>query len=485
MNREIRLAELAKALNKYEIAGDGGVKIAGICTDSRSVRRGELFVCYRGLREDSHAYAAKACANGAAAVVCEKKLDLPVPQVVVADGRAAIAPLARAFYGCADKRLKIVGVTGTNGKTTTVCMLRSIFSACEKSCGTIGTLGIEYGRKFIAPELTTPDPVFLHSVLADMADCGTEYVFMEVSAHALDLGKVDGMRFAAAVFTNLTQDHLDYFRDMNAYGAAKAKLFGCDRCDAAVFNSDDPFGAELLSARPDALSYGLENPADTFAIDPDMRIDGSSFVINVCDELYDIHIPMPGMHNVYNALAAATCAHALGVPIASIAEGLAAMKGVAGRLERVASTGGAHIFVDYAHTPDGLEKSLSALRPLCTGKLYCLFGCGGNRDSSKRPLMGRKAAENADFLIVTSDNPRYEDAYDIISCIEPGIREVGAPYVTISDRELATEYAIGLLRQGDILLVAGKGAETYQEIMGIKHAYNDNTIIKKILGESQ
>ena len=478
----MKLSTLLNSIPYIRIVGDAEAEVTGICTDSRKARGGDLFVCYAGERADSHVYAAEACQKGACAVVCQRELDVPVPQAIVADGRAAVAPLARAFYGYADKKLKIVAVTGTNGKTTTTYMLRSIFAENGNKTGIIGTLGIFYGDTFIAPELTTPDPVFLHGVFADMAACGVEYVFMEVSAHALYFGKTAGLNFDAAIFTNLTRDHLDFFKDMQSYARAKCRLFEDGVCKVAVVNSDDELGAQLARRRG-VLSYGLNNPADTFAIDVVERIDGSDFVINLCDELYDIRLNMPAVCNVYNALAAATCAHALGVDISVIARGLAGLRGVPGRLERVAEHNGGLIFVDYAHTPDGIEKVLGGLKRLCTGKLYCLFGCGGNRDSEKRPLMGECAAKYADFLIVTSDNPRFEDAYDIISMIEPGIQKAGKPYVTISDREMATEYAIDLLDKGDILLVAGKGGENYQDIMGIKHSYNDNTIIKKILGE--
>ena len=479
----MKLCQLLSSINYIKLAGDMSAEVTGISSDSRTVHGGELFVCYEGGNVDSHTYAKNAYERGAAAFVCMYPLDIPAPQIIVADGRAVMAPLARAFYGCPDKSMKIVGVTGTNGKTTTTYMLKSIFDAARFKTAVIGTLGISYGERYISPELTTPDPIFLYSALRDMADEGVEYVFMEVSAHALYYGKVDGICFAAGIFTNLTQDHLDFFSDMRTYAAAKEKLFEEGRCRLAVVNSDDETGQGLIRSCKNVLSYGLENPADTFAVDLVESIEGSRFVINLSDELYDIRINMPAVCNVYNALAAATCAHALGIDIAAIAQGLGSLKGVAGRLERVAEYNGGSIFVDFAHTPDGLKKSLEGLGKLCKGKLYCLFGCGGNRDRTKRPLMGQVAAENADFLIVTSDNPRFEDAYDIIADIEPGIQKVGAPYVTISDRQMATEYAVNLLGKGDILLVAGKGGETYQEIMGIKHSYNDNTVIKRIVGK--
>lgn len=477
----MKLEKLLENITYEDVFGNVNVEISGISTDSRKVNKGDLFICYAGSKRDSHAYVNDAINNGAVAVICERKQNVTVAQVTVKDGRRAVAPLARAFYGYADRKLKIVAVTGTNGKTTTTYMLKSIFDKNSSKTAVIGTLGVQYGDKFISPELTTPDPVFLHSVFADMVDCDIEYVFMEVSAHALWFGKVDGIKFEAGIFTNCSQDHLDFFGDMNTYSNCKKKLFDGDRCSFAVVNSDDKLGAELVNSLSNVYSYGLENPADTFAVDVSERIDGTSFVINLFDELYEINLCMPALHNVYNALAAATCAKVLGVKTEIIAQGLALLKGVTGRLEEVATHNGGRIFVDFAHTPDGLEKSLSCLKKLCKGKTYCLFGCGGNRDATKRPIMGKIAARYADYVIITSDNPRFEDPYDIISQIEPAVREQGKNYVSVTDRRTATEYAINLLGEGDVLLVAGKGGETYQEIMGIKHDYDDAKVIKEII----
>lgn len=477
----MKLDELIKDLRYEKIIGDKDIEITGLCAASGAAASGDLFFCYKGTNADGHDFAPKAVKNGAAALVCERRLDVDAVQIIVDDGRAAMATIARAFYGYADKKLKLVAVTGTNGKTTTTYMLKSIFDKNNSKSGIIGTLGIAYGGIFISPELTTPDPLFLHSVFADMVKSGVEYVFMEVSAHALYFDKIAGLHFEAGIFTNCTQDHLDFFKDMQSYSECKCKLFEKGRCGIAVLNSDDKLGASLIEALPESLSYGLENPADTFAVNIAEKIDGTSFVINLSDELYEINLKMPALHNVYNALAAATCAHALGVKTEVIASGLEALERVPGRLERVAAHNGGEVFVDFAHTPDGLEKSLSALKKLCDGNLYCLFGCGGNRDATKRPLMGEVAAKYADFLIITSDNPRYEDPYEIISQIEEGVKKSGKKYVTVTDREVATEYALNLLCEGDILLVAGKGGENYQEVMGIKHSYNDNTVIKRLI----
>ncbi len=478
----MELKELLKHLQAIEIVGNADIEISGLCSDSQKVQNGDLFFCFSGLKHDSHGDMPEITGRRAVAVVCERKLDAPVTQIIVENARAQMARAAQAFYGFADKKLKIVAVTGTNGKTTITHMLASIFRSNGHSTGVIGTLGISYGEKFIAPELTTPDPIYLYSVLADMAAAGVKYVFMEVSAHALYYDKIHGLTFEAGIFTNCTQDHLDFFGDMKEYSDCKKLLFKDGRCKAAVINSDDKLGIELLSSVDNAVSYGLKNPADVFAVDVNESLDGTTFVLNLFDELYEIKLCLPAIHNVYNAMAAAACAKLLGIKIGGIAKGLYGLKSVPGRLERVAKYNGAEIFVDFAHTPDGLEKSLQSLKKLCKGKLYCLFGCGGNRDKTKRPLMGKVVATYADFCIITSDNPRYEDPYDIISEIEAGVKPTGRKYVTVSEREVATEYAIRLLEPGDILLVAGKGGEQYQEIMGIKHSYNDNTVIKNIIG---
>ena len=479
----MKLTEIIKNINVREKLGDADPEITNLCADSKRVGKGALFFCYKGTSHDSHSDIKEALENGAAAVICERKLDIAITQIIVNDCRAQIAPAARAFYGFADKKLKIVGITGTNGKTTTTYLLESIFKAAGKNTGVIGTLGISYGGKFISPELTTPDPIYLHSVFADMALSGVEYVFMEVSAHALYFDKICGLTFEVGIFTNCTQDHLDFFADIKEYAEYKKLLFKEGRCRRAVINSDDEVGIELISQIKGAVSYGLKNPADVFAVDIRERLDGSDFVLNLSDELYEIKLGLPALHNIYNAMSAAACASLLGVKLSTIAKGLNSVKTVAGRLERVASFNGAAVFVDFAHTPDGLEKSLSSLKKLCKGRLFCLFGCGGNRDRAKRPLMGEVAAKIADFVIITSDNPRYEDPFDIISEIEEGVKKYNTKYVTISERDIATEYAIGLLSKNDVLLVAGKGGEEYQEIAGIKHSYNDNTVIKNIIGE--
>ncbi len=471
-----------------ELAGEAGAlyggdaEIRGLCTDSRVAGKGDLFFCFRGTREDGHKFAAEAAMRGAAAVVCERKLALSCPQLVVSDGREAMARIAAAFYGHPERRLKTVGVTGTNGKTTTATMIAEILSAAGMRTGLVGTLGARYGTVVVPPSLTTPDPVCLFSLLADMVAAGMEAVVLEVSAHALALKKETPICYDVAVFTNLTRDHLDFFGDMQAYGDAKKLLFQPNRCKFAVLNADDDFSARLVGQGIAHMTYGLETPADAFAVIESESLCATRAVLNLEDELCEAVIPFTGRHNLLNALAAACAAKRLGADAEAIARGLECAH-VEGRLEWVAKYRGGDIFVDFAHTPDGLEKSLGALREYCGGRLIALFGCGGNRDAGKRPKMGEVAARCADFCVLTSDNPRYEDPVAIISEIEAGFRPVSKRYVVVEEREKAIRYALEHLAEGDILLVAGKGAEKYQEIMGIKYDYDDKAVIKSLIGK--
>lgn len=458
-------------------------EISGLCTDSRITERGELFFCFRGRQADSHDFAEDAFERGAAAIVCERELPLPCPQLIVQNGREAMAKIAAAFYGHPERKMKMIGVTGTNGKTTTCHLLRAVLRADGREVGLIGTLGASYANRTISPDLTTPDPISLFSLLANMEKAGVEVVVMEVSAHALALEKVCPICFEVGIFTNLTRDHLDFFEDMAEYGEAKKKLFSPQNCRLAVYNADDPFTLELLKLETPHLTFGLENPADAFAMVEWESIQGSKIIFNLCDELCEAELSLTGKYNVSNALAAATAAKALKIPPESIAKGLGEVKRVEGRLERVGAYRGGEIFVDFAHTPDGLEKSLSCLKEHCEGRLMVLFGCGGNRDEGKRKIMGETAAKLCDFAIITSDNPRFEEPCAIISEIEAGYSGVSQNYTAIEERDKAIEYAIKLLKEGDVLLIAGKGGETYQEIMGIKYDFNDKDVIRSILGK--
>ncbi len=477
----MKLSQLALDLPQAELTQDA--QIGGLCTDSRVAGAGDLFFCFCGTRTDAHDCAAEAVGRGAAAVVCEHALALPCAQLIVPDGREAMARIAAAYFGHPERCMKMVGVTGTNGKTTTAAMTAEILREAGIAAGLIGTLGAEYGGVHVPPSLTTPDPVCLFSLLRDMANAGMRAAVMEVSAHALALKKEAPVFYDVAVFTNLTRDHLDFFGDMERYAAAKKALFRRERCAFAVLNADDMFSRELEQQGVPYVTYGLETPADAFAVVESDTLRALKAVLNLQDELCEAEIGMTGRHNLSNALAAACAAKRLGAGADAIARGLKKTR-VEGRLEWTAHVNGGDVFVDFAHTPDGLEKSLGALREHCAGRLIVLFGCGGNRDAGKRKTMGEAAARCADFTVLTSDNPRYEDPYAIISDIEAGIRPLTCEYAVIEEREKAIRCALGMLSEGDVLLVAGKGAEKYQEIMGIKYDYDDKDVIRELIGKS-
>lgn len=476
----MKLSELAKEIPGSQLKGDA--EIRGLTADSRVAGEGDVFFCFCGKNSDAHEFAAEAETRGCAAVVCEYELPVMCAQLIVTDGRDAMARIAAAFYCHPERKLKMIGVTGTNGKTTTAAMICNILQAAGYRTGLIGTLGAAYDTVRIAPSLTTPDPIGLFSLLSDMVSAGTSAAIMEVSAHALALRKESPICYDVAVFTNLTRDHLDFFGDMETYGAAKRTLFCRGKCKYAVLNSDDAF-SKTLAKGVRKITYGLETPADAFAIVRSETLRECTAILNLQDELCEVTIPMTGRFNLSNALAAACAVRRFGVDMQSIAEGIGATK-VEGRLEWMGRYQGGDVFVDFAHTPDGLEKSLSALREHCAGRLIALFGCGGNRDRGKRAKMGETAGRYADFCVLTSDNPRFEDPYAIISEIETGMRSVSDAYIVLEERERAIAYAMGMLADGDILLIAGKGAEKYQEIMGIKYDYEDKAVIRSIIGKA-
>ncbi len=492
----MRLKELLEGLSDYEIVfknEEYDREINGLFIDSRSARANGLYFCLTGGETDGHIFAQEAAQNGAAVLVVERKLAIDVPQILVKNSRVALSLLSGQFYENPSKKLKIIGITGTNGKTTTAYMLASILEKDGKKVGIIGTLGAKLGEHTFSQELTTPDPIALHCTLAQMRDLGAEYVVMEVSAHALHYQKVVGISFAACIFTNFTQDHLDFFKTMDDYKRAKKSLFDGQFTSVCIVNGDDETGREFGEWRKKnvnkqgkkTLYYGLNTPSDAFSIITSETLHGTECLLNVNDKLCRVSLALTGRHNVYNALAAATCAIELGASISSVSLGLSTLKGVKGRLERVARYNGGEIFVDFAHTPDGLKKSLTAIRKHCKGRLICLFGCGGNRDKSKRAVMGETVAKLCDFCVLSSDNPRYEDPLDILAEIEKGYRRFSMRYVIVPNRKFAIEYALDFLRENDVLLVAGKGGETVQEIMGIKYPFNDNDIIEKIIKEKE
>ncbi len=479
----MKLKNLTSKLEIVETIGNLDCEIKDVKTDSNSVSAGSLFVCLKGDTADGHDFIRQVEGYGAVAFVCERKLDTALPQIIVRNSRKALAVLASAIYGDPSKGLRIIGVLGTNGKTTTAKLICDVINYGGVNCGFVGTLGTYYNGVMREQNLTTPDPLELHKAFLDMKENGVKAVVMEVSAHAVYYDKVYGISFEGAVFTNFTQDHLDFFSDMTSYEKAKLKFFKEYSFKYVVTNVDDPVGRKITDVIPVAITYGIENPSDVFAIDVVSSTSGESFILNLFDCIYDVKLQLLGLFNVYNALASATAASLFGIQTKKVKEGLEKAGPIEGRLERVFDKEWT-VVVDYAHTPDGLEKAILALRPLCFGRLVCIFGCGGNRDKQKRQVMGQVAGKNADFTIVTTDNPRFEEPMDIISEVEKGVLKETTSYVLIQDREEAIKYAMQKAKKGDVILIAGKGAERYQETLGIKKLYNDkDTVINVLRGK--
>ncbi|MGN0818927.1 MAG: UDP-N-acetylmuramoyl-L-alanyl-D-glutamate--2,6-diaminopimelate ligase [Christensenellaceae bacterium] len=452
-------------------------EILSVCFDSQSVEKNSMFFCLKGENRNGEDFVLQAIEKGAVCVVSERKLDIPVRNVVVKDVREALSLCSANFYGNPQTGLKIIGVVGTNGKTSTTKIIQAILCEAMIPCATIGTLGVNFDGKNYSSKLTTPDPTELYKHFSDLKKLGAKVVAMEVSAHAIALKKVCGIKFDTLVFTNCTQDHLDYFKDFETYKSVKKSIFNKNLAENIIVNTDDPLGVEILNEVEGVTSYAIKNPADVFAVNQRVGISGTSFVINIFDEIYDVKTKLVGAFNIYNILASMTAARLMGVSLEVMVKAVKKLQPISGRMEKVAVYNGGCVFVDYAHTPDGLEKALISLRKVTKNNLYLVFGCGGNRDSSKRQIMGRIAGDLADFSVITSDNPRFEDSYKIISQIECGLRESSLDYICIENRKKAIIYGLKLLGVGDNLLIAGKGSENYQEIMGVFHEFSDKGVV--------
>jgi UDP-N-acetylmuramoyl-L-alanyl-D-glutamate--2,6-diaminopimelate ligase len=483
-----RPAELLAALRREDLLRDAPPAeilepMAGIATDSRQVGKGALFVAVRGSQLDGHRFVGQAVERGALAVVVEQRVDVPVPQVIVRDGRRAAIALARAWYHDPAAELGLYGVTGTNGKTTTVGILAHLLNRLEDA-GTIGTLGAFDGARqpveSIAGSLTTPGPVDLHATLAALRDRGVRQVAMETSSHSLDQGRLDGLAFRGVVFTNLTQDHLDYHGTMEHYRAAKLRLLGLRAKEAVTaLNADDPAWA-AIPRNGETVTFGLRGDADVRAALPAGDATGCRFRIEGRFGTREVAIPLPGGFNIANALAASACALGTGMTLGEVADRLATAPQIPGRLERIVSEPWV-VLRDYAHTPDALERVLETLRPLTPGRLLVVFGCGGDRDRGKRPLMGRIAGTLADFVVVTSDNPRTEDPERIIDDIVAGLPS-GVASLREADRRVAIREALSRAVPGDAVLLAGKGHETYQVLGTEKVPFDERAIVLGLLG---
>lgn len=460
-------------------------EITGVTADSRQIAQGMVFVCIKGTRFDGHDHAKQALKSGAVLVVAEYDLGLE-NQVILPDARFAYAKLCNNFYGNPAKKLRLIGVTGTNGKTTITCIIKQILERAGKKVGLIGTIQTEIGDIILPAKHTTPDPHALHAIFARMAEAGCEFVVMECSSHALDQHRLAGLSFESAVFTNLTQDHLDYHHDMETYYHAKKKLFSM--CKTGIINVDDAYGQRLSEeVFCETRTFSThQDDADYTAKDIRPAQDSSRFMLVGKGEIARITLPIPGGFSVSNALAAAVACMSVGLRIDEVANGLNHCTGVVGRLEVLPADTNYTIIRDYAHSPDGLEKIVSTMKQFAKGRVVTLFGCAGNRDRSKRKLMAEIAARLSDFVVLTSDNPRDEDEMQIISDAVPGLEmHPDTPYQIIPNRYEAIEWALLNARENDILILAGKGHEDYQVLRGETIYFDEKVIVEEILAKQR
>ena len=478
-------ALIGRIPGKVSTRGNTDIEISELCVDSKRATPGALFFCTPGLHMDAHDFAPQAVEKGASALVVERFLPLDVPQVKVEDVRAAVSYVASEYFGNPSEKLMMLGITGTKGKTTTSFLVKAIMEAAGVKTGLIGTVCSMIGDETIPNRLTTPDPIETQTLLRRMVDAGMECVIMEVSAHALDMHRLAGVKFKVAAFSNFSQDHLDYFADLDAYFAAKMRLLAPGVCEDIVYNVDDErVSAGVRALGRQAMRIGIRESSDVYANDIEIGERGCSFLMTWHKRFRTtISLHLAGIFNVYNALMAAGICICAGAGPESIRQGLESVYNVPGRIELLDTGTPYRVILDYAHSPDSLENILKAVRQTTKGRMIALFGCGGDRDRGKRPVMGEIAGELADYCILTSDNPRNEDPMDILNAIEAGIKPTGCEYVVIENRREAIRYALRFAGAGDVVVLAGKGHETYQEIRGEKHPFDEKVVVRELLEE--
>lgn len=477
----MKLTELARSI-PAGASVSAEAEVTGLVCDSRKVKKGDLYFCLPGLRVDGHNFAKAAVDAGAAALVVERKLPVDLPQVLVEDARGAMSYMAQCFYGYPAEKMHGVGITGTKGKTTTSFLVRAIARHAGHKVGLMGTVCTYIGEEEEPASLTTPDPIDVQSLLRRMKDAGCDFYVMEVSAHALDLRKLVGMKFDQGIFTNFSQDHLDYFGTMETYRRAKEKFFDPFYIGHAVVNADDEAGKYMLGRVP-ATTYGVSAPADAYANEIEILESGVSYRLHWKDVVLPLHLHISGIFNVYNSMAAAVACLEMGISPEDVKAGLESVTVVPGRIEPLPTHTPYRVILDYAHSPASLESILKTIRQFTRGRLICVFGCGGGRDKEKRPIMGEISGRLADFSVLTSDNPRLEDPMDILRAIEEGIKRTTGPYVVIENRREAIRYAMQMGQPGDVIVLAGKGHETYQDIGGQKHPFDEKVVVREILAE--
>ncbi|PAD70069.1 UDP-N-acetylmuramoyl-L-alanyl-D-glutamate--2,6-diaminopimelate ligase [Bacillus sp. 7586-K] len=486
----MKLNDLLTYLYGNQTFPEENPSITSIEMDSREVKEGSLFICIEGYTVDGHQFAKKAQESGAAAILAEKHVDVDIPVIIVRDTKRAMAVLADAFYGQPTHQLHLIGVTGTNGKTTTTHIIENILNTAKKKTGLIGTMYIKIGEELHDVKNTTPESLTLQKTFREMLDKDVSHAVMEVSSHALHLGRIHGCDFNVAVFTNLTQDHLDYHKTMEAYKYAKGLLFAQlgNRFDynqpkIAVLNEDEEASEEFKKmTSASLLTYGIDNDADVMAKNIKMTSKGTEFTLLTPNGTKNVTINMVGKFSVYNVLAAVSACLASNIDLETIVSAVETMEGVRGRFELVDDGQDFTVIVDYAHTPDSLENVLQTIKQFAEGKIFCIVGCGGDRDKSKRPIMAKIAAANSDVTIFTSDNPRSEDPVEILRDMEEGVPN--EHFHSIINREDAIHFAVEKAQKGDVLLIAGKGHETYQQIGDTKFDFDDKEIAKKAIRQT-
>jgi len=479
----MKLADLIRDMPVKQAIGDTGIDVTGLTKDSRAVKEGSVFFVTR----KSEPFIAEALRKGAKVIVAERELETEAPCfLAVDDAQMLLGRMASRFYGSPSTNLHVAGITGTNGKTTTTYLIESMLRADGRKAGVIGTISYRYGGLELKADNTTPGATEAHSLLKDMYESGIRYVAMEVSSHALDQKRVEGIEFDVGIFTNLTHDHLDYHGDIDSYKSAKALLFkrylehSTKGKRYAILNMDDQAVLDMVPGSPvQSLFYSLKAPADGYLVDYKESIRGLSLTLSLKGKSLSLETPLVGLFNASNILASALYGFTLGMSATAIKKGIEGLDGVPGRLERVPNTGGAAIFIDYAHTPDALRKVMEMLNRLKEGRLILVFGCGGDRDKAKRPVMGEIASQLADLSIITSDNPRSEDPHSIIDDIKKGFS--GNSYKVIENRRDAIHEAVGMTKEHDVLLVAGKGHEDYQIIGNKVFHFSDREAIEELL----
>ena len=477
----MRLRELLEGMEVISQTISPDTEITHVCVDSRATQKGSLFVAVPGNRCDGGHYARQAVDRGAVCVVCQSELPPDLPWVKVRDARLALSQLACRWYGHPSRQLTMLGVTGTNGKTTVTYLLRHILQRTGMKTGLIGTVQNIVGEQTLPAQRTTPDALQIQQLLSAMTKNGCSHAVMEVSSHALDQHRAEGIDFAVGIFTNLTEDHLDYHGTMGCYCDAKAKLFQMSRM--GVCNADDPWTERLLAgASCPSVYYGIHNPAEVWAEDIFLHSRSVDFTVCTARTRTPVHLGVPGRFSVYNALGAIAACGELGIPPEECAAALATFPGVAGRMEVVPTPGKPYtLLIDYAHTPDALENVLKTVRGFAQNRVIAVFGCGGDREREKRPLMGHIAGKLADLTIITSDNPRTEEPMAIIRNILPGIAGAEDKYIVEPDRRGAIALAMGRAAAGDVIVLCGKGHETYQEIGDKTIPMDEREIVRSLL----